>query len=147
MTAKEYFVRVNAAERKIKILVAKLNHFEDLARTITSNTSALGGHQAGTSRVEQAAVGIVDATTRLRAEIEKYSAIITDAEKLIEQIPQERYRDILTLRYLCNWSFRSISDECHYQDPKSVYRAHGWALIEAQKILREQEKTADPEAS
>jgi hypothetical protein len=51
---------------------------------------------------------------------------------------------ILNYRYLCGWSYKSISDELKYNDPNSVYRAHGWALREAQKIinLQENEKAA-----
>jgi len=58
-------------------------------------------------------------------------------------VPQERYRQILTYRYLCGWTFRSISDELEYNDPNSVYRAHGWALHEAQTVLNRTVKTDD----
>ena len=52
----------------------------------------------------------------------------------------DKYRKILSYRYLCQWSFRSISDELKYDDPNSVYRAHGWALVKAQEILDRMEK-------
>lgn len=68
-----------------------------------------------------------------------YMAIIARAEAVIDKVPQDKYRKLLTYRYLCQWSFRSISDELHYNDPNSIYRAHGWALAEAQKILNEEE--------
>lgn len=121
----------------MRILKARLDHFEDLGRTITSNTSAVGGHHAGTSRVELAAVGMVDAARSLEDKISVYLGQIKEAESIIDEIPQEKYRTILTLRYLCDWSLKSISDELRYQDPNSIYRAHGWALAEAQKILNQ----------
>jgi hypothetical protein len=62
-------------------------------------------------------------------------AIISRAERVIKQIPQEKYRQILEYKYLCGKSFRWISDELDYTDPNSIYRAHGWALKEAQKVL------------
>ena len=65
----------------------------------------------------------------------KIAEIINKARQVIKQVPQDKYRQILTLRYLAGWSFRSISDELKYNDPKSVYKAHGWALTEAQKVL------------
>ena len=142
MTAKEYFQQVTLAERRLKILQAKLRHYEDLGLTITSNTSAVGGHHAGASRVEAAAIGMADATATLTAEIEQYAAQIAEAQSIIDEIPQERYRQILTLRYLCGWSLRSISDECRYQDPNSIYRAHGWALVAAQRIINQRELRA-----
>lgn len=122
-------------EKRLKVLLAKLRHFEELGLTITSNTSAVGGHQAGTSRVELAAIGMVDSMRGLEEEIKTYAGIIREAQQVISQIPQERFRDILTYRYLCGWSLQSISDQMGYKDRNSVYRAHGWALSEAQRIL------------
>lgn len=122
-------------EKRLKVLLAKLRHFEELGLTITSNTSAVGGHQAGTSRVELAAIGMVDSMRGLESEISQYSKLISEAQQVINQIPQEKFRDILTYRYLCGWSLQSISDQMGYKDRNSVYRAHGWALSEAQRIL------------
>lgn len=140
MTSKEFFRQVLKAEKELKILQAKVRHFEDLGLTITSNTSAVGGHQQGTSRVELAAVGKVDATADLNREIKEYMALISRAEQVIRNIRQERYRQILNYHYLCGWSLRSVSDELGYNDPNSIYRAHGWALSEAQKILNKQQE-------
>ena len=132
MRAREYFRQIALAEEKLKILSAKLRHFEDLGLTITSNTSAVGGHQAGVSRVELAAVGMVDAERALRGKIDGYLKRISEAEEIIDQISAERYRQILSLHYLCGMSLRSVSDELGYKDENSIYRAHGWALAEAQ---------------
>ena len=79
----------------------------------------------------------------LEEQIRQYARTIALAEKVISQVPQEKYRQILTLRYLCGWSFRSISDELGYKDPNSVYRSHGWALMEAQKILGREDKPGE----
>ena len=139
MKAIDYFKRVRRAEGELKSLRARLQHYQDLGLTITSSGGNMG-RQRGASRVEAAAVGSVDTFDSLQSRIREYSAIVKDAEKVIEQIHQERYRQILTFRYLCGWSFRSISDELEYNDPNSVYRAHGWALSEAQKILNREVK-------
>ena len=135
MKAREFFRQVRRAESELKMLNAKIRHYEDLGLTMTTNIGAVGGKQRGSSRVEQAAVGIVDATRDLTELVRYYTGIIARAEQVIRQIQQEKYRQILNYRYLCGWSFRSISDELGYNDPNSVYRAHGWALSEAQKIL------------
>lgn len=137
MRAKEYFTQIQKAETKLSLLQAKLRRFEELGLTITSNTSAVGGHQAGTSRVEMAAIGMVDALRALQAEIDKYTAVIADAEAVIAQVKQEKFQQILTLHYVCGWSLKSISDHLHYEDENSIYRAHGFALAEAQRILDE----------
>ena len=131
---------VGRAESRLKVLQAKLRHFEELGLTITSQTSAVGGHQAGTSRVEMAAIGMVDSTRDLEAQVTKYAQIVRGAEAIIDQIHTQKFRDLLTYRYLCGWSLRQISDQMGYKDANSVYRAHGWALAEAQQILNRQEE-------
>ena len=140
MRVKDFFRQVQRAESELKILDAKLRHYEDLGLSLGGSSGVIGNKNRGTSRVELAACGAVDALSALIDKKREYMAIISRAEAIIEKIPQERYRQILTYRYLCQWSFRSISDELQYNDPNSVYRAHGWALTEAQKILNKQEK-------
>ena len=137
MKAKAYFLQVLAAEKELKLIRAKIRHYEDIGLSITGGSmdSPVVSHSRGSSRVEAAAMGIFDATRALEARAEEYVILIRRAEQMVSKIAQERYREILTFRYLCGWSWRSISDELGYKDEKSVYRAHGYALAEAQKII------------
>lgn len=141
MRAKEFFRQVSHAERELVMLRAQICHFRDVGTSISGGNmdSPVVTHSLGQSRVESAAMGIYDATRELEEKAKMYLAIIRKAEDLISRITQDKYRQILTLRYLAGWSFRSISDELRYQDEKSVYRAHGWALAEAQRILNKEE--------
>ena len=135
MKAKDFFRQVRVAESELKVLNAKLQHYEDLGMSLGSSSGTIGNKHRGSSRVELAACGAVDATTDLEKQRREYMAIIARAEQVIKQISQEKYRLILDYRYICGKSFRWISDELEYNDPNSIYRAHGWALKEAQKIL------------
>ena len=123
------------AEKELKVLNAKLRHYEDIGLSLGGATGVIGNKRRGTSRVELAAIGAVDVFRDLIDQQKAYMAIIARAEQIIRNIPQEKYRMILNYRYLCGWSYKSISDELKYNDPNSVYRAHGWALREAQKII------------
>ena len=143
MKAKEFFSQVRRAEKELKILNAKLRHYEDIGLSIGGSSGVIGNKQKGTSRVELAAIGAVDVFRELYDQQKEYMAIIARAEQIIRNIPQERYRQILNYRYLCGWSFRSISDELAYKDQNSVYRAHGWALREAQRIINLQGEKND----
>ena len=141
MTAKEFFQQVRTAENELKMIAAKCRHYEDIGLSMAINISGMpSSGKKGTSRVEMAAVGATDALTALEAQRAHYSRIIAQAEAVINLIPQEKYRQILNYRYLCGWSFRSISDELEYNDPNSIYRAHGWALAEAQKVIDSMEE-------
>jgi hypothetical protein len=137
MKAKDFFRQVHIAERELKLLNAQIQHFHDLGLSITGGSmdSPVVSHSRGSSRVEAAAMGIFDSTQKLEQQVKQYTETITKARKVISQIQQDKFRQILTFKYLAGWSFRSISDELKYNDPKSVYRAHGFALKEAQKVL------------
>ena len=103
--------------------------------------SPVVSHSRGSSRVEAAAMGIFDATRALQEQEKEFVHLIHQAEQIVASVPQEKYRAILTLRYLAGWTWRSISDELRYEDSKSIYKAHGFALREAQKVLDRMEKS------
>ena len=135
MTTKDYFLRVRAAEREIRLLDAKKRHYEDMGFSITTKLTGMpGSGQRGVSKVETAAIGMADILSDLKHQYERYSKIVKEAENLISRIPQGKYRQLLTLRYLVGMSWSSISDEMGYKDRNSVYRAHGYALLEAKKV-------------
>ena len=143
MTAKEFFRQVRRAERELKIIKAKLEHYEDLGFSLGGAVGVIGNKQRGSSRVEMAAIGKVDVLRDLVDQQKVYMGIIARAEEIIRQVPQEKYRLILTYLYLLGKSPKWISDELEYNDPNSVYRAKGWALWEAQQIMNKQEKQND----
>ena len=135
MKAKDFFRCVRNAESELKVINAKIEHFHEIGISFGSAYGSIGSRSKGTSRVELAACGAVDASMDLEEQRREFMAIIARAEHIIQKIPQEKYRRILDYHYICGKSFRWISDELEYNDPNSVYRAHGWALQEAQKIM------------
>ena len=140
--AQVYLQQVATAEHDLVTLRARVAHYEDLGLSITSHMSSTPVQgQKGASRVETAAVGIVDGLQSINAKIGAYEAIVSHAENLIGRVPQEPYRRLLTLRYLCGWKLPRIGDELRYTDRNSVYRAHGWALVKFGEVLEKDGKT------
>ena len=139
LKAKEFLQQVAYAEREIRTIKAQIDHFMDLGLRITSSMSNTPiSASRGSSRVETSAVGIVDGSESLNANLRAYEAKYEYAKKLVKRIPQERYRRLITLHYLCGWKLPRVGEELGYEDRNSVYRAHGWALVEMQKILDEE---------
>ena len=135
---RDYFMRVRAAEAEMRLLEAKKRHYEEMGFSISPKITGMpGSGQRGASKVEAAAIGMVDVLQSLQEKLNEYAALVHEAENLISRIPQERYRQLLTLRYLVGMSWPSISDELGYRDRNSVYRAHGYALIAARKVKNE----------
>ena len=137
MKAKDYFRQIRTIERELKLLRARIRHFNDIGLSITGGTmdSPVVSHSLGSSRVETAAIGLYEAKSALEHQVEEYVIRIREAEQMVGFLANERYRQILTLRYLADWTWKSISDELGYRDPKSVYKAHGYALAAVQEIL------------
>lgn len=139
--AKDYFNIVRAAESQLGVLRARLQHYEDLGLLsgVSLSQTGGGGHNryAG-SRVEAAAIGAIDATAEIREQIGKLALIHQKAQRVIDRIPQEKYRLLLSYHYLAGWPLKRVSEKLGYTDPNSIYRAKGWALAEAQKILDEE---------
>lgn len=142
MEAKDFFHQVQRAEEELKLLGAQIRHFEDIGFSLSGgNFSApVVSRSRSVSRVEAAAIGLYDATKQLEDQAREYLAIVNKAKRVISAMPHERYQKILRYRYLSGWSYRSISDELGYTDANSIYRAHGWALQEAQQVLDKMKK-------
>lgn len=136
MTAREFLLQVQMAEREMKLINAKRRHYDDLMLSIGANTSkAVIGKPSGASKTETAAIGIIFLTEQLLAKEQQYVALITKAEELIAKIPQEKFRQVLTLKYLCGHSWKIIQDEMDYKNERSAKRCHGYALGELQKLM------------
>ena len=136
MTAKEYLLSVQRAEHELKLLSEKRRHYEDLINSIGSHMSMAVVQTSGnSSKTETAAIGLVDYTETLAKKEKEYVALIQEANTLIAKIKQDKFREILTKRYLCGKSWKTIRLEMNYKDEKSVFRCHGYALRELQKVM------------
>lgn len=137
MTAREFLLSVQRAERELKIISDRRRHYEDLIVSIGSNMgkTSFGKPSNPSSKTETAAVGIVYLIDQLTTKEKEYSAMVQKAEKLISGLKQDKFREILTRRYLNSESWRTIRDKMGYKDEKSVFRCHGYALRELQKVM------------
>ena len=87
------------------------------------------------SKVEMSAIGVADLLQQLERKEKEYARVVKDAEEIIDKLPQEKFRMVLVLRYICGHSWKLIRDEMDYEDEKSVFRCHGYALKELQKVM------------
>jgi hypothetical protein len=136
MTAKEFFAEVTKAEHELYLIRKRQEHAIDMATRLGGMSEVRIRSTGQRSAVESAAVNLADLSEEMIKEAEKYQALIRKAEKVISKIPQSKFRDVLHLRYLCGHTWRTISDEMDYSNPKSVYTVHGYALAAAEKVLK-----------
>lgn len=137
MTAKEFFGSVRRAERELYLIRQRQEHAMDMATRLSGAGSETHIRTPGNRfPVETAAINLADLGNTMDADLQKYTALVRKAQDVIRQIPQARFREVLTLRYLCGHTWRTISDEMDYADGKSVFRVHGWALQAADAVLK-----------
>lgn len=137
MTAREFLLSVQKAERELLLISDRRRHYEDLIMAIGAKMGKpyMGKPSGISAKTETAAVGLVYLAEQLRKKEEEYTALIHKAETLIAKLKQDKFREVLTRRYLNNESWKTIRDKMDYKDEKSVYRCHGYALKELQKVM------------
>jgi hypothetical protein len=135
-----FFSQVRRAAKELKLINAKIEHYQDLGFSMGGVAGVIGNKQRGSSRVEMAAIGAVDALRDLQKEQAYYLGIVARAEQIIRNIDSEKHRQILTYLYIIGKSPSWVSDELEYNDPNSIYRAKKQALIKAQRIMNAQEE-------
>lgn len=135
MQAKAYFEAVRGAERQLWLIRQQQRHAMEMATKLGGQSEVHVRSPSVRSQVETAAIRLADLDSDMQRDVQRYMELVKEARRIIRQIPQEKFREVLTLRYLCGHSWRTISDEMDYNGEKSVYRVHGYALAAAQKII------------
>ena len=90
---------------------------------------AIGAHH-GTRRQKEHAVHST-LHQQLGEQLALYTAMVKKAQAVIDQMHTERYKTLLTERYinLCSWP--EVTRRIGYRDEKSVFRAVRYAMNEA----------------
>lgn len=135
MTAKEFFLSVRKAEQEIVIVRQRRQHYMELATGgagFGTVRRSKGNHH---SQVEAAGLSLAGLSCDMEAQEKQYAALIRRAERVIAKLEQPRHKQVLELRYLAGMPWEAVARAMGYQDEKSVYRVHGWALVAAEKII------------
>ena len=136
MQAKDFLLSVRKAETELISVAAQREHYEDMMQAIGAKiNTVVVSRSMNTSKTEVAAIGLAELVELLRAKEMEYTGLIQKANELIGKMNQEKFRQVLTLRYLARKSWKTIRDMMDYKDEKSVYRCHGYALKELQKFM------------
>ena len=139
MTAKQFFQRARSAEQDIRRLERMIDHYSSVGASISSKWGGIGGGKGNiSSKVETAVIGAITAERSICEELARYRQIVAETENVISRVPQDRFRQILTLHYLAGMSLADVARSMGYQHVQNLYRAHGWALSAAQKIIDQQ---------
>ncbi len=137
MIAKEFFREVRDEQQAIWAIRRRREQYMEMATYLGGMSESTIRSNEHRSRVETAALELVDLAQDLGPVAEEYVRKVQKAERVLQSMPTPRYQELLTRRYILRQRWEDIGAAMQYQGQKSVYRAHGWALREAQKILDE----------
>ena len=147
MNAKTYFRRIRDTERRIEALKAKRQHIQDLAYGNTRfASSGIRSTTGNHSRIEAAVVRLLDMDDQIGRELQACTAQIAEASALISRIPDECYRELLSMRYISCLRWEVIARRMNYSTAH-LFRLHGFALREADRILRQRGATHEADSS
>ncbi len=135
MTVREYFEQIKELERQIKTKHDQIMHLKEIAIRATSVIEAC--RTSGTykrSKMANAVEEMVDIERTIEKDIDRLNRLYKQISGVIVKIDNESYRELLTLRYLCNKKWEDIAERMHF-DTRSVYRIHSKALAEAQRYI------------
>ena len=76
---------------------------------------------------------VADLQDDLAAELDKYLQVRDLVTTKIGRIKDRRFRDVLVYRYVAMRTWEDVA-ECMGRDVRYVYKLHGWALVEYERL-------------
>ena len=136
MTIKEYLSQARYIEQEIN---AKLDHQAKLNSIIYKATSTLsdmpGSPSRDVTKRERAIAKVIDLEKEIDEDIDRLVDTKREISKLIRRIDNSSYRLLLELRYINMATWEKIAEELDVA-VRHVYRMHGNALLEADRIWK-----------
>ena len=125
---KRYLMEYNVLKVRHAALQTELEYLRSNATRATSMLNPLGvtGPYNPAAR-ENSMLRVVDADARLTELIEHIAEALTARLALIERVPDERQRTLLTLRYINGQAWEQVGYAMHYERTQ-IYELHTQAL-------------------
>ena len=135
MTAKEYLRQYRRLTESLRQLESDLRKLEEERDSIQIRADGMPGSGSVSKRVENLAVRIIDQQRRTMVRREKVLAKREEIRSVIMLVPDPKLSRLLDLRYVEGMKWEEISQEMVI-DLRYIYRLHGRALQEADKVLQ-----------
>ena len=139
MRAKEYLKQLGRLDRAVH---RRMKQLADMKADVTyvKGTSydsvRVQTSPSGTPQAIKQVEEIADLEAQITCELAAYHKLRHKIVTEIEQLPDLRYQEILTMRYVDCMSLQEIADEMGYSYDWTQHM-HGYALLEFQKSRKE----------
>lgn len=140
MTAKEYMKQHERVVEKIRQIEVQIFDIEQTLGIKGINYDSQP-HGSGISQVtESTATKLIELREVQRDLVDKLWAKRIEIERVIFMIKDATYAELLQRRYIRLQKWDSIATDMKF-DSRYIYKLHGKALIEADKIIRKINRT------
>ena len=128
LTPKEYLQQAYRIDRKIKLDIEKLSAMRSaLFGKAVSYESDGTQHTPHGNGIEAAMLRVLEYEERINAEIDRLTDTRLKIEQVINLVPDDTQREVLTRRYLLYQKWEYIAVEMNY-NIKWIFKLHGKAL-------------------
>ena len=128
MTPKEYLQQAYRIDRKIKLDIEKQSAMRSsLFGKAVSYESDGTQHTPHGNGIEAAILRVLEYEERINAEIDRLTDTRLKIEQVINRVPDDTQREVLTRRYLLYQKWEYIAVEMNY-NIKWIFKLHGKAL-------------------
>lgn len=135
MNAKEYLSQAVWLDRMIDSKLEQLEMLKSLAMKVTSSFTKekISGGNIEKSKMESTMVKVIDLEHEINADIDRLVNLKKDIQDTINKMDDINQQLLLVLRYLSGKGWDEIAASMGY-DPRTVYRIHGKALKEFERM-------------
>ena len=127
--AKQYLLEYLPLRRRRDALLDELDRTREASLRATSRLTAtrLSG-TSGHGGFEDNAIRHVDCEAALQKHIDRIGLCLEERLDMIERLPDERQKLVLTYRYVNGWKWEEICKVMHYERAQ-ILRYHGKGLV------------------
>ena len=135
MNAKEYLSQAIWLDQMIDSKLEQLETLKSLAMKVTSSFTKekICGGNIEKSKMESTMVKVIDLENEINADIDRLVDLKKDIQDTINMMDDINQQLLLELRYLSGKGWDEIAASMGY-DPRTVYRIHGKALKEFERM-------------
>lgn len=140
---KKMFLEARNSILEINRLIDRANMFRSLAYKSTNDFSnAMEKGVNNFSRVATYAAELIDIENECKSKIKSAREKIEKAQRVIDSIEKYRHRELLELRYLNCKKWSEIAKIMGYEDERTVYKTHAYALESATNVFNKNKRRA-----
>ena len=143
MNAKDYLNQAYRLDQRITSKLEQVSALRSLTQKVTASYEGeVVSHTRNVTSLEDTIIRLMEAESELNAAIDTLVDLKRDVYATIQKVEKPEYQFLLEMRYLCFKSWVEIADQMHLEE-HYVFRVHGQALKEVEKILKAAENAKE----